>query len=1126
MKAIKITTRHLGRVGLLGIAFAAASVVFAAALVVRLLFGPISLGPFNNELRGSLDAALPGLAVRFDNAALAWSRDENRIDLVILGARVFDENQHIIAQAPQAEIGLALKPLLHGKIVVQRIALVGVQLTLVHGKDGILRLGIEGAQNQSDVLQKIRDVIAKSGTGTSSLASFAIDRARLAFYEEETGVFVVAPNANLKVTRSDGKLGPKGSIRADVDAAIEISGRPARVKAVFNLPQSNNDVTGDISIRGLKIRSLAINTKFFSFLDPFDLAADISASFTLSNGTRVRAADFGIGAAGTVNGLGKPVHVRTLKIAGRYDGATGRLLIDDATLEGTQARAHLQGQGDLSFSPSGALTKAALELRMDKFAIDMPGVMGRSVSIAQAEIRGSYDPAANQIAIDQAFVFGGPLSAKFTGRVLLADNQSPEIDVDGNIAAISVRDLMRYWPLQAGPGARSWIDANVSAGRLGPVVLHTHIPAGAFEKPAFPDDAVTMTFPVAGVAVSYVRGLTPLTGATGTCTLTGDTFRAQLTSGSVGSLNVSNGSVLIPDLHVHGTQGVVSAHVDGAVTDVLALIDQKPLQYPSRFKIRSATAKGKATADLTFRVPMLHDLRVDNIGISIRAAATGLGLALNDRLIVSNGNVNFLIDNSSLHATGTVSLVGANLGVDWTEAFRPAGPISTRVKVNGVLPESSLEDLGVRASDFLSGTVGIAGELDGLRGSIQSAQLVVDATNAAVDLDLLGYEKAVGTQADARLNLGFDPNGSVRTADITVTGDALSAHGTMQFDGSQSLQSLAVPVFRSGEFDDFALAMTRDPTLGITVSLSGRSFDSQTLLHHGAAQAKKSSDRPTGPPQLYHIAAKLDRVAMHQGVVLTGVSLNFSSAGRRLKTLSLNATLSKTAQLTGGMSVAADGGHIKLTAGDAGLFLQGLFGSTSLKGGTLEIDALVPNPTQSSKADSADYAGKISMGDFTVVNQPFLTRLFAAGSFGGLADLLRGQGIEVDTLEVPFSLKGGVMTVRDARASGPSLGLTADGYYELDTNQLALQGALTPLYGINGIVGSIPVLGSVLGSKKGEGFIGVTYSASGPADAPAVSVNPLSVLTPGILRRIFQGRTPTAPPPPQADTNPQARKSQ
>jgi hypothetical protein len=73
-----------------------------------------------------------------------------------------------------------------------------------------------------------------------------------------------------------------------------------------------------------------------------------------------------------------------------------------------------------------------------------------------------------------------------------------------------------------------------------------------------------------------------------------------------------------------------------------------------------------------------------------------------------------------------------------------------------------------------------------------------------------------------------------------------------------------------------------------------------------------------------------------------------------------------------------------------------------------------------------------------------------------------------------------------------------------------LKGTLVPLFGINSVLGAIPLLGDVLVSKKGEGVFGMTYSISGNADRPNVGVNPLSVLTPGIFRRIFEGRMPNS----------------
>jgi len=157
-----------------------------------------------------------------------------------------------------------------------------------------------------------------------------------------------------------------------------------------------------------------------------------------------------------------------------------------------------------------------------------------------------------------------------------------------------------------------------------------------------------------------------------------------------------------------------------------------------------------------------------------------------------------------------------------------------------------------------------------------------------------------------------------------------------------------------------------------------------------------------------------------------------------------------------------------------------------------------------------DYQGMLKLKDFRLLNQPFLARLFSAGSLIGFGNLMQGQGIAIDELRVPFSSHNGVLAVQDARATGPAVGLSAEGYIDRPKNEIALKGTLVPLFGINSVLGFIPLLGDLLVSKPGEGIIGMTYTVAGNADEPKVSVNPLSMVTPGILRRIFEGQMPDA----------------
>jgi hypothetical protein len=60
-----------------------------------------------------------------------------------------------------------------------------------------------------------------------------------------------------------------------------------------------------------------------------------------------------------------------------------------------------------------------------------------------------------------------------------------------------------------------------------------------------------------------------------------------------------------------------------------------------------------------------------------------------------------------------------------------------------------------------------------------------------------------------------------------------------------------------------------------------------------------------------------------------------------------------------------------------------------------------------------------------------------------------------------------------------------------------------PAYTINSVLGNIPLLGTLLVGRKGEGVFAINFRVSGPAEDPSVSVNPLTALAPGYLRTII-----------------------
>ncbi|HEX3430542.1 MAG TPA: AsmA-like C-terminal domain-containing protein, partial [Rhizomicrobium sp.] len=1068
---------------------------FALGILVRVLMGPVSLGPFSGQIHTALATELPGLDVRFDDAALVWTRSEGRINLVILGTRVYDREGRIIAQAPQAEIGLSTVPLFKREIVVDRIALIGVQLTLARSKVGVLRLGLESGTSGEDVLQRIRDAVQHRGAGgTSPLKAFAVRRARLAFRDEASGTFIVAPEADLEIStagRSDG-----GAMTANLDARIEIAGKPARVFADFAFPKHGDLVKGDISVTGLDLGALARDGTAFSFLGPLALKADVTGSWAVENGTRLRYADFGIGAAGFVNGFGAPLHVKALRVVGRFDGSTGKLLIDDATLAGEQASAHLTGSADLKTDSNGAFTGSLFSIAVDRIGVNLPGAMQGAVTRGHTLIRGAYTDANKTVLLDQVQLSGGPLSATLAGHVVFSPNRSPEIDLDGKMDQVAVRDLLAYWPYRFVPGARAWIADNVSAGRIGPVLIHTRLPPGAIGQPVIPEQAVLVNFPLAGGTITYLRGLTPLTNVAGSAVLSGDTFKATIDSGNVGPLSVSQGKVTIANLHIHGTPVIIDAHTTGQLPQYLSLIDMKPLQYPTRFHINMASAAGNAAFDLLFGVPTIKNVPIDTVGISVKGPVNGVTLALGAHTHISDGTLNLNVDNAQLRATGAVTVGTARVNVDWTELFKPAGPISTRVNVKGTLDDAARASLGLPAISFLSGPVDIDAQLQGRRAVIRQADLTLNLTHASLVTGFLDWKKNSGAPATAHVVAQLDDSGSLRSADLTLAGPALSANGTATFASGGALESLVLPSVHAGALNDFGLTIRNQPGAGPSIAINGRSLDASGFGRKENRGATTEKTPPSNEP--FHLTVKLDKLALREGVTLSPFALDAGGLGRIPQSLSVSGKFPENRTLSASIVTVEGKRRLTISAGDAGLLLKGLLGYSSVKGGQLDVQANMPaTPSDPRKPSGVpDYAGELTIKDCTLVNQPFMARAVTAGSPGGLFNLMSGNGIGLDTVRIPFRISGDIVDIHDARASGPSIGITAEGYIDRQGNQVALQGAIAPMYGINGLLGNIPIIGDILTSKKGEGIVGMTYTLRGDLDQPTLSTNPLSVLTP------------------------------
>jgi hypothetical protein len=156
--------------------------------------------------------------------------------------------------------------------------------------------------------------------------------------------------------------------------------------------------------------------------------------------------------------------------------------------------------------------------------------------------------------------------------------------------------------------------------------------------------------------------------------------------------------------------------------------------------------------------------------------------------------------------------------------------------------------------------------------------------------------------------------------------------------------------------------------------------------------------------------------------------------------------------------------------------------------------------------------GHVEGEDYSLVRAPVFAQILSLASLSGVGSMLSGTGIPFTTLRGDFDYRDNRIAVENLLAYGGAIGVTANGVVQLSQDRLDLQGTIVPAYALNSILGNIPVIGSLLLGGEGQGLFAANYQATGSAADPQIRVNPLSALTPGFLRRLFQPNFGIPPP--------------
>ena len=156
--------------------------------------------------------------------------------------------------------------------------------------------------------------------------------------------------------------------------------------------------------------------------------------------------------------------------------------------------------------------------------------------------------------------------------------------------------------------------------------------------------------------------------------------------------------------------------------------------------------------------------------------------------------------------------------------------------------------------------------------------------------------------------------------------------------------------------------------------------------------------------------------------------------------------------------------------------------------------------------DDIESVSNLKISNFKVKDAPGFAKLLALADLGGVADLLSGDGISFDILEINFTKNNEILKIEELYAVGSSISILMDGYVD-KSGLVSLRGTMVPARELNKLISKIPILGEILiGKEVGEGVFGVSFKMKGQANKIKTTVNPIKTLTPRFITKALEKR--------------------
>lgn len=1037
------------------------------------------------------------LGPAFPESALAIGAVELEVDedwtlrLRLDDLRLLQRSGAPLLILPEARIAFAADALRQGELRATSLRLSGARIDLTRDRDGHLDI-VFGGQDalQIDSLSALFTAIdrAFAAPALADLQQVEADALTLTLTDRRSGRVWELGDGRLRLeNRPD-------EVRAEAGLTlIGQDGEPAQAQVTAIIGKGQDTARLSATVDRIAAADLAALIPPLGPLGAVEapISGALSATLAAEGVTGMEAAlSFGAGALRPTEAA-VPIAFDRAEMTLGYDPEKGRVTLSGVEVESSTLRLKASGhsyltdaEGAVLTGPLGARLPAAFltQIRISGMQVDPAGLFVQPVRFSEGaiDLRLTLDPFRidiGQVALVEA---GRRLSAK--GQISAGEG-GWTASVDLALDSIDHTDLLALWPVKLVARTRDWLTENVLEGRLKDVKAALRIAPGK-------EPVLSLGYDFFGADVRFLRTLPPIRAADGYATIEGMTYTMVVSKGSItpplgGVIDMAGSVFSVLDITRRPSQAEVLLRTNSSLTAALSLLDEPPFGFLAKAGRPVDLGEGQARIEATLRFPLLPRLQAEDVIFAITGRVTDFrSESLVAGKVIAAPDLSLTADPRGLRVSGPGTIGAVPFDVSFLQPFGKEAP-PARIEGTVELSRRTIEEFGLGLPEALARGTGAGTVTISLpKGQPAELRLVSDLNRIEMALPGTGWRKAAA--GTGRLEVQATLGKPARIDSLTLTAPGLSAKGSVTLRSDGQLEVAAFDEVALGEWMAGSVqVLGRGAGRPVAVTVTGGTADLRRKpTEPGGGSGDAGADVP--------LTIALDRLRVTDSISLTRFRGDFSARGGFNG--SFTGLVNDNAAISGTVVPQRFGPAFRIRSDNAGgvLASAGIFASA--RGGELDLQ-LVPRPEQGS------YDGQADIRNFRVVDAPVLAELLNAVSVVGILDQLNGEGLFFGQAQGEFILTPAAVELSRGSAVGNSIGVSMAGVYGTQSGTLALQGVISPIYMLNGI-------GAIL-TRRGEGLFGFNYKVRGSKDRALVSVNPLSILTPGMFRDLFRSDPPS-----------------